>query len=174
MIGMTRQAMRKGVAVGFKPDAPRVFYLRQGYRLLSAVDTTGSFLAGYIRTVGFFPRPVEEFLISSSLRSFWEAGTKRKIGETGYDLCRLALAKRIRELEGSPIKSSAELVPDLFSADPIDHFSGKPFRMDSTGRFFYSLGPDMDDDRGLVRYDSANGVVSNGDIFTARPAEQKQ
>jgi len=45
-----------------------------------------------------------------------------------------------------------------------DPFSGKPFLFSNEG-VPYSIGPDFQDNRGLIIYDPTNGMVSKGDIL---------
>jgi len=63
----------------------------------------------------------------------------------------------------------SELVPTYFKAVPTDPFSGQEFKYgpspDGSRQMPYSVGPDMTDDRGAVRYDRTKGTTSWGDIF---------
>ena len=50
------------------------------------------------------------------------------------------------------------------SSPTADPFTGEPFRTMQSGEK-YSIGPDMVDDAGSLRYDPTNGTFSRGDIL---------
>lgn len=87
-----------------------------------------------------------------------------------YRLAEAALARRLAELEGATsITSARELVPKYLSREPLDPFTSASLRM-STGKQFYSVGPDKRDDGGTIQYDPTNGLVSSGDVMIRREA----
>jgi hypothetical protein len=64
-------------------------------------------------------------------------------------------AERFRRAKGRWPSEVAELVPKFLPKTPIDPYDGKPLRLrrDQVGIVIYSIGPDLQDDGGLVNRD---------------------
>jgi hypothetical protein len=88
-----------------------------------------------------------------------------KVTKTEFDLARLLLANRLRELDGEAKTSElTDLIPKWLPSSPNDPFADKPYLWDAAHGTFYGIGPDQRDDGNSIRYDPTNGTKTTGDI----------
>lgn len=158
-----RSGIRAGLPVEFRDDAPKVYYFRQQTRIMRKLQAEKN--DGSWSDLALFSRTSVELLLAIALPNFLEADNRQKAAESKYELCRLSIAARIRELEGRPVDSIADLAPELIPEEPLDPFSGEPFLQAPPNVYFYSVGPNEIDEGTEIEYDSTNGTVSSGDIF---------
>jgi hypothetical protein len=66
------------------------------------------------------------------------------------------------------VQQQVDLLTDS-GMERFDPFTGEPLHMD--GEHIWSLGPDTEDQGGLLVYDPTNGTLTPGDIVVPRPLE---
>jgi len=76
---------------------------------------------------------------------------RRCAGHFQVNATRLLIAiKRFETQNSRLIESLSELIPDYIDALPIDPFSGRPIKHDSSARYLYSYGANFNDDGGSL------------------------
>jgi hypothetical protein len=96
--------------------------------------------------------------------------TRAKVSFSLYELTRQNFAKRLVSLESpdkasSALKPTAEQLTVYLSHLPDDPFRAAPFLYSDKLNLHYSVGPDKQDNKTEIIYDSTNGVVSPGDFW---------
>jgi hypothetical protein len=165
LIGDLRWINREEIPpLHFGPGKPGVFYRRlvlqterrKGFQQ-SQPFGSGTFLSRFLSA------EVRDYLDFCSVILSAQSRSKAARGE--FDLVRLILANRIRELGGETKTSElTDLVPKWLPEIPNDPFADKPYLWDAAHETFYGIGPDGKDDQNLLRYDPGNGTTSSGDI----------
>jgi hypothetical protein len=108
---------------------------------------------------------VLDITLAISIPTLTEGLIREQTVSAELSLARMALATRIRELEGQGrTGNTAELTPDLLPEDPVDPFSDQAYLWSASDRVFYSVGPDKVSQDNRLRYSPTNGTVSTGDI----------
>jgi len=108
---------------------------------------------------------LNEFLFVLHSPSHPESEVREDVAAATFDLSRLHLANRIREIEKVPSLTTVRAIEeDWNSVIGSDPFSGKPYFWLSEEGTFASTGPDGANEGG-PRYSPTNGIVSKGDIW---------
>lgn len=100
------------------------------------------------------------------------------IAESRFDLARMTLAAKGHFIATGVFPSSeTEFAPLLPQGLPVDRFSSNNEKLKFIPNLepflCYSIGPDKKDDRGQLKYDPSNGVLSSGDLFVDIPRERE-
>lgn len=184
---------RDGYPIEIKPSQPAAHYYRQSY--LVRTDATNFLYAhlpandprrsiygptGTVPGSGLENPLVVHLLLYFAPDVFYrlgqtdleEARSRASVAAAKLGLLRLRLAQRITKLEGRPVPTSAAAyVPEYLPAEPLDPFSGAPFRWSAEHQRFYSVGPDGRDEKLSSEYKPSRGWSSGGDItLPALPA----
>ena len=110
----------------------------------------------------------DRYVYACSINRNWrKMPVMEKAVTAEFHLARLTLASRIQKLKTRKFpRSAGELVPELLPEEPADPFSGNSFRCDRIGEFFYSVGPDGQDDscRAIVDPYSERDKTGQGDM----------
>jgi hypothetical protein len=175
-LGILRADSRRlGVSVDLTPGHPRAFYWRQlwGGKAIEVSDlrkTDDVLVMMAVSAFGGSPTMmrilwIDRLLYADYMPNFMEARIREMVCRSEFDLVRLLVANRIRELEsGRRTSDPADLVPEWMPEMPVDSFTLDPFLWDATHENFYSVGPDRLDSGNVVRYGPTNGTKSVGDI----------
>ena len=91
-------------------------------------------------------------LVQVGLPNFQEAMTRDEVALAHLQIAQALCALKMQRNE--------------LLAQFIAPFPGEPIRI--TNAVVYSLGPDRNDQNGMISYDPTNGVKSAGDIFARR------
>jgi hypothetical protein len=107
------------------------------------------------------------YLYAVAIPTLREVEIREKTILANFDLSRIYIANRIAEIEtGAKKTNTREMVPELFSEEPLDPMTAKPFLWSTEAGAFYGVGPDETDDGGTVHYSPTNGTISSGDVFS--------
>jgi len=90
-------------------------------------------------------------------QNYEEAKIRTEIVKAKYELTQFKIARRLAELKGEP-------PPEI----PPDPFTSAPLSFSPANNLFYSVGPDKEDNKTQIIYDTTNGTISRGDIFKKR------
>ena len=151
--------------------------LRQG--LLDDIPQKGRRIDFYRKTLYYGPneysklKPLQKkriYIYENEMFSDWESLNasfliRLKNQQSKYDLARLRILNRIRELEGKPPITKVGQLDSKKLNLKNDPFNTIPLSYSDTLKDFYSIGPDAIDDKGKLLYDPTNGTNSLGDIY---------
>ncbi|MCA9425969.1 MAG: hypothetical protein KC994_12890, partial [Candidatus Omnitrophica bacterium] len=134
----------------------------------------GNFLGRAVSHVTMSENPLTRFwqlhdmMLAMSLQHLLSVREKERIFQVRFDLARLYLANRIREMEGRDLATQASnLIPEFFEEEPLDPFTGEGFLWSTENRQFYSAGPDGDDDK--MKREQPMGGAKNPDGDVSLP-----
>lgn len=132
-----------------------------------------------IKEIKFFTNDIATLVLADVFNSvymsrengMWKFSGKitSNIYYVNADIRRLAKAiDCYRDSYGDFPSALIHLIPNFIKELPIDFFNpkGNPYTYVNRGSYYeiYSFGPDMDNDKGLISYDIATGILSDGDI----------